>query len=126
MAISLGGVTLPELVWDNEFGRAPVESKVDVSLGGTPLIWEQTTEGISIDLVGGTETGWATRSVLVALMALASLPEATYALSYEGDTYTVRFRHEEAPVIEANPVVPRPNHAGGDWYNNIRIKLMEV
>ena len=126
MAITLEEIELPDLVWDNEFSRVPVVAEVDMSLGGTPIIWEQAIEGLPIDLVGGLDTAWILRSVLSSLRTLARVPEALYTLSYEGSNYVVRFRHEDSPVIEASPVVPRPNHEDEDWYNNVRIKLMEV
>jgi len=61
----------------------------------------------------------------VALKALVT-PGATYTLSYEGQTMTVRFRSEDHPPVSAAAIIPRPNHADTDYYNNVRIKLMKV
>jgi hypothetical protein len=126
MAISIDAVSLPDLVIEGEFDFTGVRAEVALSLGGTPIVWEDSVQGKPIDLVGGNDTGWIDRSTLVSLLALAAVAGATYTLTYESDTYNVRFRHEEAPAIEATPIIPRPNPDGTDWYNNVRIKLMEV
>jgi len=126
MAITLGGVDLPDLLIENEFGFPGVDSRVEFSLGGTPIIWEQEMTGKPIDLRGTTDTGWITRSVLQSLYALAAVPGATYTLDYEGTIYTVRFRNEDRPVLAAKPAVGRPNQDTTDYYSDVSIKLMEV
>ena len=126
MAILLDAVELPDLLIDNEFGWNGVQAVVEMSLGGRPIVWEGSATGKELDLVGGSDWGWISRSVLESLQALASVPLATYLLSYEGTEYTVRFRHEDNPTIEAEPIVPRPNAAGIDWFRNVTIRLMEV
>ena len=126
MAISLGGVALPDLIIDGEFEWTGVAAQVDTALSGNPIVWEHALSGRSIDLVGEDDTAWIARSVLVSLQALAAVVNGTYALVYESDNYTVRFRHEDAPAIYAEPIIPRPNQAGTDWYNRVRIKLMVV
>lgn len=123
MAIILGGVSLPDLTIEQEFGWTGIEAAVDRSVGGSPIVWEREITGRSLDLVGGDDTGWITRSALESLKALASIARAAYSLSFEGEECTVRFRHEEG-AIEAAPVVPRPNQASGDYYRNVRIRLM--
>lgn len=126
MAISLDSVSLPDLLMDNEFGWNGVQAVVEMSLGGRPIVWEGSASGKEIDLVGGSDWGWMDRTTLLALQALASVPQATYTLSYEGASYTVRFRHEDNPTIEAEPIIPRPNPSGTDWFRNVTIRLMEV
>jgi len=126
MAITLGAVALPDLIIDNEFGLSGIQAVVKFSLGGTPLIFEQERGGKPLDLVGTADSGWITKATLLSLRAMASVPRATYLLSYENTNYTVRFRNESQPVIEAEPVLPRPNQEVDDWYANVRIKLMDV
>jgi len=125
MAITLDAVTLPDLVIENEYEWSGVRAVAEHSLGGTPIIWEQENYGRPLDLTGGPEYGWVTRETLNDLQALAAVPGATYTLTYESDTYTVRFRHEET-AISARPIIPRPNHVDADYYNNVVIRLMEV
>lgn len=126
MTIYLNGIELPDLVVDQEFSQVMVEARVARGLGGGLNIWKQIIQGKPIDLVGGSDFAWITRGVLKQLYALASDPAGRYTLSYEGVETTVIFRHEEAPVIEATPIVPRPNHSDADWYYGVRLKLMEV
>lgn len=126
MAISLGGIVLPDLVDALLFQWSGVQSVIERALDGTPLVWEQSQGGRPIDLVGGADWGFITHEILEDLQALAEVANATYTLSYEGTDTTVRFRHEEPPVISAAPIVVRPNPASSDYYNNVMIRLMEV
>lgn len=124
--ISLGGVVLPDVVIDNEFGEHKVRSVVEFSLGGRPIIWEDVAYGPALDLVGGEDYAWIDRQTLKELQGLSAVPQSSYTLIYESDTFLVRFRNEDAPVIEAQPIVARPNQDDSDWYQNLRIKLMKL
>lgn len=124
MAITLDGISLPDLVIESEFAETKVRSVVEESLGGKPIVWETSRTLRILDLVGGSDFGWIERSVLALMRAKADIAGATYILVYESDTYTVRFRNEDSPTIEADPIIPRPNHADEDYYNNVRLKLM--
>lgn len=123
MAITLGGVTLPDLVIGDEYAWTGIEAAVDMTVGGAPIVWEREVSGQPLDLVGGDDWGWITRTTLESLKALAAVARSTYTLSFEGTDYTVRFRHEEG-ALEATPIIPRPNHDGTDYYRGVRIRLM--
>lgn len=124
MAITLDGLTLPNLVKEDEFGKSKVRSVVNETLGGKPVIWESARTIKSFNLVGGKGFGWISRTTLISLRAKADVVGAAYTLVYESETITVRFRNEEGNAIEAIPLVARPNHDGTDWYNNVVLKLM--
>lgn len=124
MSITLGGIALPDLVFREDFGWTGVEGTMERTLRGRPVVFEISVSGRAVDLVGEENTGWVARSTLESLVALASVPGMTYTLSYEGTSYTVRFRSEDAPPIEASPLVARPNPDDEDWYNNVVLKLM--
>jgi hypothetical protein len=127
MAIYIDTVELPDLVFVDAFGEPPVAAVVEQSIINTPIVFEaESSAGRRRDLMGGMDWGWITKSVLDDLFALASVAGATYVLSYEGVSYTVRFRLEELPVLSAESIVPRPNAADADYYRNVLIKLMEV
>lgn len=120
-------IRLPDLVIDNEFGKENVHAETERSLDGRPIIWDQEIPtGKPFDLVGGDNFGWITRDNLINLQALAATPNAVYYLWYNQRKFLVRFRNEDTPVISASPLVPRWNHEVTDYYNNVRIKLMEV
>ena len=125
MAVTLGGISLPDFVIDQEFAWTGVESAVDRTVGGAPIVWEREISGEALDLVGTVDMAWATRATIQAVRNLAAVPRATYTLDYEGTEYTVRFRNEDG-AIEAEPLVPRPNHEDTDYYRNVRIRLMIV
>lgn len=125
MTITLGGIELPDLVYDQEFDNK-IQSIMNLSLNGTQNIWEQSVPNRSIDLIGTSDSGWIKKSELSDLFSLASVPFASYILSYEGNEIPVRFRNEDVPVIEASPVIARPDSEDTDYYNNVRIKLMEI
>lgn len=123
---TLEGISLEGLVMDNEMAFTPVEAKISHSLDGGVIVWEGNSSGRPIDMVGGSDFGWLTRSVLKQIKALAAVPNATYTLVHNFETFRVRFRHEESAPVSASPLVARPNQADTDYYNNVAIKLMEV
>lgn len=126
MAITLGGVALPDLIIEKETSWSGIRSVVELALDGTPVIWEGEVAGKPIDLVGRSDTAWIARQVLFQIVDLAKVLNAEYVLDYEGEIINVRFRHEEGNVISAMPVVERPNPSNNDWYSDVYIKLMEV
>lgn len=126
MSISIDAVELPDLVPvpDFEFGDSGVDSRFYQSRAGTPIIFEQSRGYKEVDLVGGSNTGWVTRDTLKNLQSIANIPNTEYTLTYEGVLYNIRFRNWEQPVIEADPLVPRPNPSDSDLYHNLVIKLI--
>lgn len=125
--VNLESIDLPGLMLADDISHTGVRSDVAKTLSGGVVIWETSEpSGRIIDLVGGDDFGWLERSDLQSLQALASVPGATYTLTTPDEIMTVRFRNENAPAIEATPIIGRPNPDAGDWYNKVRIKLMEV
>lgn len=124
MSVVLGGVTLAGLVWWDEF-KPHVDTRIQPSLGGGINIWEQVLQSRPIDLVGGGDYGWQSKSTLQSLYTLATSLNTTYELNYEGTKYQVRFRHEDG-AISAEPVVPRPNTGNTDDYRNVVVRLMII
>ena len=123
--ITLDGIVLPDVVIDAEFSFTGVTATVETSLAGNPIIWESEVSGRAIDLKGGKDTAWITRGTLRELVQLAAVPGAVMILDYEGTPRRVRFRFEEQPVVNAVPLVGRPNHVDGDFYHSLYIKLRE-
>lgn len=125
--VYLEDIELPDLVYDDEFGQLFVDSQAEDTLDRRKLLWEQAiTKGRTFDLVGGAEMGHIQHSILESLHTLAKREDAEYLLHYHGEPIWVRFRHEDPPVISAEPLVPRINHEDTDNYNNVRLKFMEV
>lgn len=124
---TLDTIDLPGLVWADEFDWTGVVTEVAAGINGNLVVQEAALSGgRPVTLQGDAETGWLQRSDLVALQALSGVADATYVLSYNGAQYTVRWRHEDAPVIQAAPVVGRENAAATDYYHQITLKLITV
>ena len=127
MAIILDTITLPDtLSLAEPYGNPLVVSSLIRTLGGKPITTEHAVTGEPITLVGEADRGWISFLDLQNLRILASVPGAVYVLNFEGVTSNVRFRHEDQPVISADPIVPRPNHDPTDQFNNVVINLMKI
>lgn len=135
MAITLGGINLPDVIWENEFDWSEAADSVEMTLGGKPVVWVgQRMAGRPIDLVANEDSGMAPtaecpdgfcRSLVAQLKAKEKTAGFTGILNYEGQALKVRFRTEEPPAVDVRPIIPRPNHEGGDLYSG-RIKLITV
>jgi hypothetical protein len=126
MPITLGNLTFTnKLYFDNEIEWTGIAESAEMTLGGGIVIYGGEVSGRPIDLIGEEIRGWIKYSELKMLREMASESEATYSLNYDGDTYTVRFRHEDSPVLEMTPIIRRVKYKNDDWFYGT-IKLMEV
>lgn len=126
MSVQLDTIVLPDLILKDLYGNPKISADVEMSIGGVPIINEQDFVGRPLTLIGGDVSEWIAFSDLQNLITLASTKGASYTLTYESTIFTVRFRHEDSPVIEAEALIPRSNHVATDWFKNVVIKLMEV
>jgi hypothetical protein len=123
--IKLGALELPgHLVRDGEFDQIAAHASIETSLDGSEIAFVQAASGgDQIDLIA--ETPHFTRAQIVALTEMSRDAAATYELISGADVSIVRFRYENAPVIEVTPVPSRPEYTDDDNYSG-RIKLKEV
>ena len=128
MSITLGGISLPDLVPSENlrFGDSRVKAIFAESRAYTPIIFEQHKGYVEFDLTGGPQSAWIKYSTLVSLQSIASVPGAEYVLSYEGVLYNTRFRNWDQPVIEADPLVIKVSPGNNDLYNNVVIRLITI
>ncbi len=124
--IQIESLILPDLVWTDKYVETGVETKTERTLTGRQLIWEQSVYGRPMTLEGSENSGWILKSNLDLLFAMGQIPNSYYELSFESEIFTVRFRNEEKPCIDAKPIVGRPNQADGDYFSNLIIKLMII
>lgn len=123
----LGGVDLGSDIYkEDEHSISRVYSEMVRSRGRVPLIFEQSEGPQPFDLVGFSNRGVLKKSQLDALKALADVVDSEITLVYNGVSQTVRFRHWDTPVLEADPLGGREVMTDNDYYQNVRIKLMEV
>ena len=128
MSITLDTVTLPrDLLWEDETDWTPVAQSTEYTLAGALSIETGVMQaGRPITLAGGDDRAWASRTAVLALMALAAVPGKTMPLTLNDErTFTVCFRHGDGAPVEARPIVPYNTPAAGDWYA-LTLRLMEV
>lgn len=125
--ITLGGISLSnDMYLEPVHGWTGVAASVERSLGGNLIIWESEVEGgESFDLVCLENMGWIPYSVLLQIKVLASVVGASYTLVYRTETFTVRFRNEDSPVLEMTPIIPRKELTDDSYsYFYGKIKLL--
>jgi hypothetical protein len=126
--MTLDSITLPDdLLWINEFGWNPVEQAMDRSLTGGLLIQEQSKSyGRPIELSGGEEAAWVTRSVVVNLLALSHIANKVMTLTLPDlRQYSVIFDRSSGSPIEARQILPDA-YPGDDHYYSLTIRLLTV
>ena len=125
--ITLGGIALSnDMYLEPSHGWTGVAASIQRSLGGNLIVWESELEGgESFDLVCLENMGWVPYSTLIQIKTLASVVGASYTLIYRAETFTVRFRNEDTPVLEMIPIVPRKELTDDPYsYFYGRIKLL--
>ena len=125
--IILDGISLPAgLLWSDEFAASQVAQSVRHTLDGSVVVfYGQLQAGLPITLESEADSGWLTRAQVEALALRAASPGGVYLLQLRGQTWTVMFRHHEAPAFDARPLVPVANPQPGDFYL-ATLKLMTV
>lgn len=125
--ITLDGIALPAgLLWSDEFAVTRVAQTVRRTLDGSVVVfYGELRAGLPITLESEPDAGWLTRGQIEALALRASSPGGVYPLVLRGQTWTVMFRHQDAPAFEAKPLVSVVNPQAGDFYI-ATLKLMTV
>lgn len=125
--ITLDGIGLPAgLLWSDEWTASRVAQTVRRTLDGSVVVfYGQLQAGLPITLESEPDAGWLTRAQVEALALRAASPGGVYTLHLRGQSWTVMFRHQDAPAFEARPLVSLANPQAGDFYL-ATIKLMTV
>lgn len=130
MAIILGGITFEDtaqcIVWVDQFKTSKVSQVNQRTLGGQLVSYELgLVEGIDITLEAQIDTGWLTKAQVEAVKALSEVVASTHTLNFEGQIFTVQFRHDEPPAVDFTPIIFRRNSEPGDFFTGV-IKLRTV
>lgn len=126
--ITLDTVELPgQMFWSDEIEWSPVQQEEGYSVTGSLLLdVSEKLAGRPVTLGGRDYTCWVPRSTVLALTALAAIPNRTMALTLEdGRTFQVKFRYKDDKPVEGKPIqdqVPIPDDA---WYT-LTIRLIIV
>lgn len=121
-------LTLPgDLAWIDEYAWTPVvQSAPRYSVDGAMFIVTGTRQaGRPITLQGADDRAWITRAVVNQLAAWRDVPGQQLTLTLRDVARTVVFRHDDAPVIEADPILFYGDPINDDPYR-ATIKLMEI
>ncbi len=122
-------VVLPDgMQWQDELAWAAVEQGVERTITGALVVQAAARiAGRPYTLQSLDEmSGWISRASLHTLRAWAEVPGLQMVLSIPGQAAVdVIFRHHEAPVIDAKPVMTFDDLQDGDFYT-AALRLMGV
>lgn len=124
--IQLATVTLPDgLSWPDEFDTRDLAQAVRQRLDGGIVVYPRPLPaGRPITLVAPADQT-ITRAQGAALAALSAVLGAVYALSLRGATFSVMFRHHDAPALDLTPLVDYADPIETDFLVG-QIKLFTV
>lgn len=118
MTMLLDSLSLPaSLTWTDRDNWQPVAQTARPTLdGGLAVFHQPLTAGRPITLISTESSGWVNRQTLDALQVLASVPGSLHTLTLGTQTFTVLWRHDDPPAIQAEPLVARITPDMGDWF----------
>ena len=126
MSSTLDSLDLPlDLQWIDRFDFTPIQQSTSRSLSGALIIQTATKlAGRTITLASSADYGWATQAEVDALFAKLTIATPLTLVLPDASTFSVRFRHEEQPIV-AKPVEAYRVMADGDFYE-LTLKLITV
>lgn len=122
----LNGIELPRgMLWVDEFKWSAVEKSVERSITGAQVIDAiARVAGRPLTLQATESQGWIRRSTLLAVQALADVPDGQFLLQLaDGREFTVQFAAEDP--MEAEPV-SRPELPAGTHPYVATLRLITV
>lgn len=120
-----------DLQWEDEFKFSYGAGVAERALDGSIVIQQRAySGGRPITLVGTESTGWQTRAIVESLVELTKDITRSFTLTIgEGPsqrTFTVRFRHEDPPVVDFTPITLVPDSPASDFWYYGTVKLRAV
>lgn len=133
MTITLSDTTTaieldPDLKWSDEHSWSPVTQTARYKLNGALSVHvSKRRAGRPITLQGDDSYGWPgmTGEKVAQLEAWAAIEGQVLTLSMRGESWSVMFRHQEAPAFEARPILDYSDPEPSDCYV-ITLKLMVI
>lgn len=129
MSIILAGITLPDLIWEDQYATSKVAQTIKSTLGGnTILMASYINKGQLITLKSLDDQAWVTRDQVKQLQVLANTPNGRFTLAISGQVLTVSFAHQSPPAFDAHPIVYRSDtyDSNNKDYFSITLKLITV
>lgn len=130
ITLSYNGAALAlpdDLYWSDEASWQPVAQSAERTITGALVVQVHARiagRPITLEPPGG-DGAWMTRADLDALLAWAAVPGGEMTLTLRGVDHLVVWRHQDAPAIQARPVVPFSDVAPGDFYT-ATLRFMEL
>lgn len=121
-------LTLPgDLQWDDEYAWLPVEQTDEYSVTGALVLdVGERQAGRPITLSGDDSSAWLSRTDVDVLRAWAATPGQALTLTLtDARVFEVAFRHQDAPALDAKPVVFSAPIVAEDRYF-ITLKFLEL
>ena len=115
MAKQIGSLVLPDsMEWTNRYQWSPVAQSLARTLSGNQVIYSQPlNKGRPIILSAASGVTWLGLADVLALDAMAAIPDATYSLIWEAETFTVMFDQDQRGAIQFSPIWPHhDSHTG--------------
>lgn len=125
--VTLGAVELNGSVqWLERYQASKVAQTEKRTLGGVLVVHHLTlVKGDPITLEATEDTGWFTKDMVDAIIAMANTAGGRFAFEYHGQQFTVMFRNSEPPSVEFTPLIPKAAPAGDDYFIGT-VKLFTV
>ncbi|SDO04443.1 hypothetical protein SAMN04488516_11740 [Desulfonauticus submarinus] len=121
--IKLGKLILPpDLIMKEDI--CPIIANKEIAVDGTEVIFLQQNYNKKIDLIATKESGWIDSFQKKQLEQLAKKVEQ-YELIFYQKKMMVRFRYEDPPCLDLEPITPIVDAPQLEKYFGI-IKLKEV
>lgn len=114
------------LQWVDRDNWQPVAQTARATLdGGLAVFHQPLLAGRPITLVSTESSGWVDRATLDALHVLARMPGSLHTLTLGADLFTVLWRHDDPPALQAEPLVARLAPGPSDWFR-VTLKFTAV
>lgn len=117
-----------DLLWTDEHSWSPVTAAVDYTITGAMTVETATRQaGRPITLnPPDASMAWHTRAIADQLKDWAATAGQQFTLTLDdGRSFTVLFRHHDAPALEAKPVKGFPTYDAADYWQ-LSLKLIEI
>lgn len=124
--IQLDGFDLPPgMVWQDRYAWSPVVQSVRRTIGGSVIINTAVSTSRPMTLIALADQGWLLKPQVDYLQTLAAVEGGVYSLTVGSETFSVMFRHQEAPAVEVSPLIPRGVPLEDDYFIGV-LKFMTV
>lgn len=123
----IDGITLDhDLYWEDEYQWQPLVTVAERCIDGG-LVAQSRPQyfGRPITLGGDQNYGWQKKSTVNLLLASHSQLGRSFSVTINGVSFTVRWRTEDAPACEFNPVTRAYEPSADFWYYGT-IKLITI